>query len=96
MEYNIHLRYFIHNPFVLSYFANFCKSEFSTENIEFWMACRDFHKLDPALGKQDEIDARAAEIKKMYIGASAEQQVNLKGSVENKIYKGLKEVPIKK
>lgn len=98
MEYNIHLRYFIHNPLVLNYFMQFCKGEHSSENIEFWEACRDFRRLDPKSGKvtQSEMDQRAAEIKKMYIGNSASQQVNLKGSVEAKVMKGLKEVPIKK
>jgi len=95
LEYNIHLRYFIHNPLVLNYFIQHCKSEFSTENIEFWMACREFRKYDPAIMKQKEMDEKAEEIKKMYIGNSAERQVNLKGSVESKVLKGLKENPIK-
>lgn len=97
LEYNIHLRYFIHNPFVLNYFSQFCKGEHSVENIEFWSACRDFRRLDIKGGKtqQSEIDQRAEEIKKQYIGNNALQQVNLKGSVEAKVMRGLKEVPIR-
>lgn len=64
------------------------------------MCCRDFRKMEPpsqgGSTKQSDIDDKAAEIKKMYIGNSAERQVNLKGSVEAKVLKGLQEVPIKK
>jgi hypothetical protein len=59
------------------------------------MACRDFRLLDPAR-EQDEIDAKAAAIRRTYIGANAEQQVNLKGSVEAKVIRGLQQVPISK
>lgn len=96
LDYNIHLRYFIHNPLVLSYFIQHCKSEFSTENIDFVMAVREFRKLTPEKDTQDAIETRAREIEQLYIGARAEQQVNLKGSVEMAIIKGLKEKPIKK
>lgn len=59
------------------------------------MACRDFRLLDPTR-EQDEIDAKAAAIRRTYIGANAEQQVNLKGSVEAKVIRGLQQVPISK
>jgi hypothetical protein len=95
LEYNIHLRYFLHNPLVLSYFIQHCKAEFSTENIEFWMACREFRKLDPEKGEQALIDSKATEMKKLYIGGSAEQQVNLKHGVEQQVLKGLKATPIR-
>jgi len=95
LEYNIHLRWFLANPLVLSYFIQHCKAEFSTENIEFWMACRDFRKLaeDPS-STQEAIDARAKEIKSKFIGAAAESQVNLKGSVEAKLIRGLARPPV--
>jgi CRP-like cAMP-binding protein len=91
LEYNIHLRWFLANPLVLSYFITHCKAEFSTENIEFWMACREFRKFVESgeASNQAAIDARAMEIKAKYIGAQAEHQVNLKGSVESKLLRSL-------
>lgn len=95
LDYNIHLRYFIQNPLVLNYFMQHCKSEFSTENIDFWMAVRDFRRIDPSAVSEEEIRQQAENIQKTYIGNQAERQVNLKGSVEAKVLKGLKEVPLR-
>lgn len=93
LEYNVHLRYFIHNPLVLNYFLNYCKTEHSSENIEFWMACREFRKLD-TINAQELIQSTASDIRRTYIGGAAEKQVNLKGSVESKLLIGLKATPI--
>lgn len=91
LEYNIHLRYFICNPIFLKSFEKFCLTEFSTENIEFWVACRDFARLE----KQEDLDQKAKEIKAKFVGNSAPSQVNLKGSVEAKLLKALKETPLR-
>uniref|UniRef100_A0A803TZY7 RGS domain-containing protein n=1 Tax=Anolis carolinensis TaxID=28377 RepID=A0A803TZY7_ANOCA len=35
----------LQNPYGLASFQNFLKSEFSEENIEFWIACEDYKKI---------------------------------------------------
>lgn len=94
LEYNINLRYFIHNPIVLESFIKHCRSEYSTENIEFWMACKEFRKMPDTLQQADplaqpilnpELIAKAQEIRKTYIGGTAASQVNLKGRVESEL-----------
>lgn len=55
-----------------SVFTSFLKSEFSEENMDFWMACEDYKKT--ALSK---LATRAKQIYQKYIGADAPNEVNL-------------------
>lgn len=51
-------------------FTTFLKSEFSQENIDFWMACEDYKKASPP-----ELAARAREIYQQYVEADAPNEV---------------------
>ncbi|XP_054837879.1 regulator of G-protein signaling 18 [Eublepharis macularius] len=54
-------------------FTRFLKSEFSEENIEFWLACEDFKKTkDPG-----QLSHKAKEIYKTFIEKNAPKEVNL-------------------
>ncbi|XP_075901616.1 regulator of G-protein signaling 4-like [Nelusetta ayraudi] len=53
-------------------FTSFLKSEFSQENIDFWMACEDYKKTSPA-----KLAARARKIYQQYVEADAPNEVNL-------------------
>jgi len=108
LDYNIHLRYFLHNPIVVEYFIQHCKSEYSCENMDFWLACREFDRLAESVGvgqvqgqgqygvTQDQLESKAREIRTTFIGATAERQVNLRHAVETKLIQALDQKPIKK
>lgn len=52
-------------------FTRFLKSEFSEENIEFWMACEDYKKIkDPV-----QLLLKAKEIYKTFIEKNAPKEV---------------------
>ncbi len=44
-RYDVQLRSILYHPAGLKIFSDFCKSEFSEENLEFWRACRDFRHI---------------------------------------------------
>ncbi|CAG5863179.1 unnamed protein product [Menidia menidia] len=53
-------------------FTGFLRSEFSQENIDFWIACEDYKKTQPS--KQA---SRAKQIYQQYVEADAPNEVNL-------------------
>ncbi|XP_077013384.1 regulator of G-protein signaling 1 [Tamandua tetradactyla] len=53
-------------------FGNFLKSEFSEENIEFWLACEDYKKTE-----SDLLHCKAEKIYKAFVHADAAKQVNI-------------------
>ncbi|KAG9351061.1 hypothetical protein JZ751_024951, partial [Albula glossodonta] len=57
----------------LGAFREFLKTEFSDENIEFWMACEDYKKIkSPA-----KLGTRANKIYEEYIDVQAPREVNI-------------------
>lgn len=52
-------------------FQAFLKSEFSDENIEFWMICEDFKKIK----SNSRMSSRAKKIFERYIQAEAPKEV---------------------
>lgn len=57
----------------LDAFTRFLKTEFSEENIEFWIACEDFKKNK----EPQQITLKAKEIYEKFIQSDAPQEVNL-------------------
>ncbi|CAN9500734.1 unnamed protein product [Ophioblennius macclurei] len=55
-------------------FTSFLKSEFSEENINFWIACQDYKKIAPS-----KLPSRAKQIYQQYVKADAPNEVNLDG-----------------
>ncbi|XP_044056201.1 regulator of G-protein signaling 4 [Siniperca chuatsi] len=53
-------------------FASFLRSEFSEENMDFWVACEDYKKTAPS-----KLPTRAKQIYQQYIAADAPNEVNL-------------------
>ncbi|KAM8930625.1 regulator of G-protein signaling 5 [Pelodytes ibericus] len=63
----------LQNSYGLSAFQSFLKSEFSEENIEFWMACEDYRKIkSPA-----KLGLKAKKIYEEFIQAEAPREVNI-------------------
>uniref|UniRef100_UPI0037E8F422 regulator of G-protein signaling 4 n=1 Tax=Semicossyphus pulcher TaxID=241346 RepID=UPI0037E8F422 len=55
-----------------SIFTNFLKSEFSKENIDFWVACENYKKSPPS-----KCATRAKQVYQQYVEADAPNEVNL-------------------
>ncbi|XP_045905632.1 regulator of G-protein signaling 4 [Micropterus dolomieu] len=53
-------------------FASFLKSEFSEENMDFWVACEDYKKT-----ASSKLQIRAKQIYQQYVEADAPNEVNL-------------------
>ncbi|KAG8520736.1 Regulator of G-protein signaling 1, partial [Galemys pyrenaicus] len=56
----------------LDVFGNFLKSEFSEENIEFWLACEDYKKTE-----SDLLHYKAEKIYKAFVHSDAAKQINI-------------------
>lgn len=54
-------------------FRSFLKSEFSEENIEFWLACEDYKKTE-----SDLLHCKAEKIYKAFVHSDAAKQVSIK------------------
>ncbi|KAK2858206.1 hypothetical protein Q7C36_006125 [Tachysurus vachellii] len=65
-------------------FTAFLKSEFSQENIEFWVACEDF-KRTPA----PQMQAKAKQIFKQYVDVDSPNEVNLESATREETRKNL-------
>ncbi|KAM4722050.1 regulator of G-protein signaling 5 [Rhinophrynus dorsalis] len=63
----------LQNSYGLTAFQNFLKSEFSEENIEFWMACEDYKKIKSP-GK---MGVKAKKIYEEFIQTEAQREVNI-------------------
>ncbi|XP_028300294.1 regulator of G-protein signaling 4-like isoform X2 [Gouania willdenowi] len=55
-----------------SVFSEFLKSEFSEENLDFWMSCEDYKRAAPPT-----LSSRAKQIYQQYVKADAPKEVNL-------------------
>lgn len=60
------------SPDGLAAFRTFLKSEFSEENVEFWLACEDFKKTKSST----KITSKAQKIYSDFIQADAPKEVN--------------------
>ncbi|XP_041073685.1 regulator of G-protein signaling 4-like [Polyodon spathula] len=71
----------------LTAFVTFLKSEFSEENIEFWMACEDYKKINlPA-----KLAPTAKSIYEQYIAVQSPKEVNLDSSTREETSRNLLE-----
>ncbi|XP_004439071.1 PREDICTED: regulator of G-protein signaling 21 [Ceratotherium simum simum] len=75
----------------LDAFRTFLKSEFSEENVEFWLACEDFKKTESA----EKIASKAKIIYSEFIEANAPKEVNIDFSTKDLISKNIAEPTLK-
>ncbi|XP_018114266.1 regulator of G-protein signaling 1 [Xenopus laevis] len=68
-------------------FRAFLKSEFSEENIEFWLACEDYK----ATNDSEELRCKANVIYQEFIQPNANKQINIDFSTRNSVTKDLLE-----
>ncbi|XP_058525686.1 regulator of G-protein signaling 16 isoform X1 [Ochotona princeps] len=63
----------LHNPQGLAAFRAFLKTEFSEENLEFWLACEDFKRTRSAA----KLASRAHRIFEEFVRTEAPREVNI-------------------
>uniref|UniRef100_A0A8D0PYR1 Regulator of G protein signaling 21 n=1 Tax=Sus scrofa TaxID=9823 RepID=A0A8D0PYR1_PIG len=71
----------------LDAFRTFLKSEFSEENVEFWLACEDFKKTESA----EKLVSKAKVIYSEFIEADAPKEINIDFSTRDLISKNIAE-----
>uniref|UniRef100_A0A8D1ICB9 Regulator of G protein signaling 21 n=1 Tax=Sus scrofa TaxID=9823 RepID=A0A8D1ICB9_PIG len=74
-------------PAGLDAFRTFLKSEFSEENVEFWLACEDFKKTESA----EKLVSKAKVIYSEFIEADAPKEINIDFSTRDLISKNIAE-----
>ncbi|XP_010893441.1 regulator of G-protein signaling 21 [Esox lucius] len=67
-------------------FQAFLKSEFSDENIEFWLICEDYKKIKSSF----RLCSRAKKIYKTYIEAQAPKEINIDHKTRELIRRNMK------
>ncbi|XP_071379338.1 regulator of G-protein signaling 13 [Centroberyx affinis] len=67
-------------------FQAFLKSEFSDENIEFWLVCEDYKKIKSSF----RMSSRAKKIFKHYIQADAKREINIDHKTRELIRRNVK------
>nr|XP_020441482.1 regulator of G-protein signaling 13-like [Monopterus albus] len=67
-------------------FQAFLKSEFSDENIEFWLVCEDYKKIKSSF----RMSSRAQKIFKRYIQAEAPREINIDQKTRELIRRDIK------
>ncbi|XP_005073520.1 regulator of G-protein signaling 1 [Mesocricetus auratus] len=72
MQWSQSLEKLLANQTGQSIFGNFLKSEFSEENIEFWLACEDYKKTE-----SDLLSSKAETIYKAFVHSDAVKQINI-------------------
>ncbi|XP_051041680.1 regulator of G-protein signaling 21 [Phodopus roborovskii] len=71
----------------LDAFRTFLKSEFSEENVEFWLACEDFKKTE----SREKIATKAKMIYSEFIVADAPKEINIDFSTRDLISRNIGE-----
>ncbi|XP_046779279.1 regulator of G-protein signaling 21 [Gallus gallus] len=71
----------------LAAFRKFLKSEFSEENVEFWLACEDFKRTKSSAS----ITAKAQKIYADFIEADAPKEINIDFHTRNHISQNISE-----
>ncbi|XP_053353587.1 regulator of G-protein signaling 4 [Clarias gariepinus] len=74
----------INNDVGRAAFTAFLKSEFSQENIQFWVACEDFKRTP-----EPEMQAKAKQIFKQYIDVDSLNEVNLDSATREETRRNL-------
>ncbi|TMS09802.1 regulator of G-protein signaling 13 [Larimichthys crocea] len=67
-------------------FQAFLKSEFSDENIEFWLMCEDYKKIKSSF----RMSSKAKKIFKRYIQAEAAREINIDHKTRDSIRRNIK------
>ncbi|KAF3835470.1 hypothetical protein F7725_028028 [Dissostichus mawsoni] len=73
-------------PNGLATFRNFLKSEYSDENIEFWLTCEDYKKIKSSF----RLSSRAKKIYEQFIKAESPKEINIDYHTREQIKRNVK------
>ncbi|XP_061681742.1 regulator of G-protein signaling 21-like [Syngnathoides biaculeatus] len=79
------LKDLLQNKVYLAAFHSYLQSEFSDENIEFWLICENFR----ATASQENLQPKARRIYKEFIRPSARKEINVDHYIREEIKKSL-------
>jgi len=93
-RYDVTMRSVLYHPVGVDFFRKHLEAEYSTENIDFWQACRDYRHFDPSQFTTDEEKdekrlALATSIVNQFVKEGANNQVNINAIVREKITKNI-------
>ncbi|XP_029285661.1 regulator of G-protein signaling 8-like isoform X2 [Cottoperca gobio] len=76
----------LESKYGLATFRNFLKSEYSDENIEFWLTCEDYKKIKSSF----RMSSRAKKIYEQYIKAESPKEINIDYHTREQIKRNVK------
>ncbi|XP_048457822.1 regulator of G-protein signaling 21-like [Rhincodon typus] len=85
MQWSKSLDVLLADPCGLAAFRDFLKSEFSEENIDFWLVCEDYKKTKSS----SKLGAKAQHIYSEFIRSDAPKQVNIDGNTRDLVSKSI-------
>ncbi|XP_058863240.1 regulator of G-protein signaling 8-like isoform X2 [Acipenser ruthenus] len=85
LEWSRSLEVLLSHHYGVAAFRSFLRSEFSEENIEFWLACQDYRGTKPATN----VIPKARKIFSDYIGIQAPKEINLDSETREAIMHSL-------
>ncbi|XP_076001105.1 regulator of G-protein signaling 13 [Genypterus blacodes] len=80
-QWSLSLERLLASKYGMNIFQAFLKSEFSDENIKFWLVCEDFKKIRSSF----RMSSRAKKIFKLYIQVEAPREINIDHSTRELI-----------
>ncbi|GCC32061.1 hypothetical protein chiPu_0010521, partial [Chiloscyllium punctatum] len=85
MQWSKSLDVLLADPCGLAAFRDFLKSEFSEENIDFWLVCEDYKKTKSS----SKLGSKAQHIYSEFIRSDAPKQVNIDGNTRDLVSKSI-------
>ncbi|XP_051254368.1 regulator of G-protein signaling 13 [Dicentrarchus labrax] len=85
-QWSLSLERLLSSKYGMKIFQAFLKSEFSDENIEFWLVCEDYKKIKSSF----RMSSRAKKIFKRYIQAEAVREINIDHKTRDLIRRNIK------
>ncbi|XP_005800945.1 regulator of G-protein signaling 21-like [Xiphophorus maculatus] len=76
----------LESKYGLATFRNFLKSEYSDENIEFWLTCEDYKKIKSSF----KLSSRAKKIYEQFIKAESPKEINIDYHTREQIKRNVK------
>ncbi|XP_068175441.1 regulator of G-protein signaling 21-like isoform X2 [Antennarius striatus] len=76
----------LESKYGLATFRNFLKSEYSDENIEFWLTCEDYKKIKSSF----RMSSRAKKIYEQFIKAESPKEINIDYHTREQIKRSVK------
>ncbi|XP_061153601.1 regulator of G-protein signaling 21-like [Syngnathus typhle] len=84
------LEHLLDSKYGLAAFRNFLKSEYSDENIEFWLTCEDYKKIKSSF----RMTSKAKKIYEQFIKAESPKEINIDYHTREQIKRSVKSATV--